>query len=381
MSGFSVPLRTFTVGVYLTSYIGSWTSFWATQDFPVRFALMMATFFQSVRQGFNRQSNRSNGNVVTSQQRPNGSQNPSPTAFSPNMPPLTQSPSLSSTIGSENGHNGAESPVEAEPTKFFFREKYARLGVKGNFMPLAAQPKNVDLGEWLAHQAVEQYRLVEALLQCIQEVDVNTGTAICNPKTCPFMSAGRSHTYTWLNNEKAPIRVPANQYISLVQRWIVGKIHDPKAFPTESPNGLGTAYASGSLSTSGASTPIAMGPTTLSTPLSTLAGRDWVGKSAGFPESFFGDCKTIFRQIFRLYAHLYHSHWENPFWHMTNGTNSNGWTDLNSCFVHYISVAKLFGLLSEKDTEPLQPLIDIWIGNGSVPQDAANGACTIVAPQ
>ena len=33
-------------------------------------------------------------------------------------------------------------------------EKYARLGVKGNFMPLAAQPKNVDLGEWLAHQGL-----------------------------------------------------------------------------------------------------------------------------------------------------------------------------------------------------------------------------------
>ena len=77
-------------------------------------------------------------------------------------------------------------------------------------MPLAAQPKNVDLGEWLAHQglqlifmcvypkllltsfkAVEQYRLVEALLQCIQEVDSNTGQSICNPKSCPVMSAGR----------------------------------------------------------------------------------------------------------------------------------------------------------------------------------------------
>lgn len=30
-------------------------------------------------------------------------------------------------------------------------EKYARLGVRGNFMPLAAQPANLDLGEWLAH--------------------------------------------------------------------------------------------------------------------------------------------------------------------------------------------------------------------------------------
>lgn len=39
--------------------------------------------------------------------------------------------------------------------------------------------------------AVEQYRLVEALLQCVQEVDSNTGLAICNPKSCPVMSAGR----------------------------------------------------------------------------------------------------------------------------------------------------------------------------------------------
>lgn len=192
-----------------------------------------------------------------------------------------------------------------------------------------------------------------------------------------LLTSRSSHTYTWLNNEKIPIKVPASQYISLVQRWIVGKIHDPKAFPTDNPIGGATGFASGDLNTPGATTPIAMGPTSLSTPLSTLAGHDWVGKKSGFPEFFFGDCKTIFRQIFRLYAHLYHSHWIDPFWHMTNGTNSNGWTDLNSCFVHYMSVAKLFGLLSDKDMEPMQVLIDIWITNGSIPADAANGACTI----
>ena len=40
-------------------------------------------------------------------------------------------------------------------------------------------------------EVVEQYRLVEALLQCIQEVDSNTGQPICNQKSCPVMSAGR----------------------------------------------------------------------------------------------------------------------------------------------------------------------------------------------
>ncbi len=187
----------------------------------------------------------------------------------------------------------------------------------------------------------------------------------------------RSHTYTWLNNEKVPIKVPACQYISLVQRWIVGKMDDPKAFPTDNITGSSAIYASGSLNTTNSNTPIAAGPTTSTASLSTLAGRNWLGKSAGFPETFYSDIKTCFRQIFRLYAHLYHSHWVDPFWHMSSGSNSNGWTDLNSCFVHFITVAKLFGLLSEKDMEPMQPLIDIWVANGSIPADAAKGACAI----
>lgn len=35
---------------------------------------------------------------------------------------------------------------------FFFREKYAGLTVKGNFLTLAVQPSNVEQGEWIAHQ-------------------------------------------------------------------------------------------------------------------------------------------------------------------------------------------------------------------------------------
>ena len=189
-------------------------------------------------------------------------------------------------------------------------------------------------------------------------------------KSAPLMQL-RSHTYTWLNNEKVPIKVPACQYISLVQRWIVGKMDDPKAFPTDNITGSSSTYASGSLNTAHANTPIAAGPTTSTAPLSTLAGRNWLGKSAGFPETFYGDLKTFFRQIFRLYAHLYHSHWVDPFWHLSK------FTDLNSCFVHFITVAKLFNLLSDKDMEPMQPLIDIWIANGSIPADAAKGACAI----
>ena len=108
------------------------------------------------RQGFNRQSNKANGNGNgnANQQKGTGSPNFSPTAVTPPMPPLTTSAALLSALGSnlENVSNNGEAPADPEPTKLFFREKYARLGVKGNFMPLDAKPQNVDLGEWLAHQ-------------------------------------------------------------------------------------------------------------------------------------------------------------------------------------------------------------------------------------
>lgn len=94
-----------------------------------------------------------------------------------------------------------------EQPKFFFQEKYAKLGVKGNFMPLAAQPKNVELGDWLAHQgthweyceillliqnkAFEQFGNIEHLVACISERDDVSGMPLCNPHGCPTMSAGR----------------------------------------------------------------------------------------------------------------------------------------------------------------------------------------------
>ena len=110
------------------------------------------------RQGFNRQ-NEGTGNVNTSQQRANGSPNPSPTTFSPTMPPLSQSSSFPSnpSPNSDNIANSADQLATAEPLNIFFREKYAKLGVKGNFMPLAARPANVDLADWLAHQSLSSH--------------------------------------------------------------------------------------------------------------------------------------------------------------------------------------------------------------------------------
>lgn len=61
---------------------------------------------------------------------------------------MPNSPSMSNSLTVDNlAANDPDAP------KYFFQEKYAPLNVRGNFLTLCACPKNVELGEWLAHQS------------------------------------------------------------------------------------------------------------------------------------------------------------------------------------------------------------------------------------
>jgi len=256
-------------------------------------------------------------------------------------------------------------PNDSDTVKYFFQEKYAPLNVKGNFLTLCACPKNVELGEWLAHQIVEQNRLLHGMLQVIQEINGITGFPICNETTCPTMSAGRL-TYTWLVDGKAA-KISAPKFINRVEKWIVSKIHDPVMFPTEPSPVSASTHPLAEAPTSGANSAIPAGPTNPNAPITTLAGHDWIGKSSGFPQTFYKDCQGIMKQMFRCYAHLYHGHWENPFWHL------NKHEVLNMCFVHFITVAKYYRLVPDKEMEPMQPLIDIFIKQEKIPPEAVPG--------
>lgn len=175
-------------------------------------------------------------------------------------------------------------------------------------------------------------------------------------------------TYTWLEQGR-PAKIPAPSYIVRVQRWIVGKIHDPHTFPTDPPPSYQTnAYMSADssmlgsqqLPSSQASVPV--GSTT--NPPQTALANEWIGKSSGFPSNYHNDVKSIVKQMFRCYAHLYHNHWDNPFWHI------NRHLELNSCFVHFMTVTMYYDLLPKKDIEPLQGLVDIFVSQGVIPKEA-----------
>jgi hypothetical protein len=124
-----------------------------------------------------------------------------------------------------------------------------------------------------------------------------------------------------------------------------------------------STYASGGINTPGGTTPIPAGPTALNTPLNQLAG-DWVGKSSGFPQEFIDVCQTIFRQMFRVYAHLYWAHFTDPFYHL--GIEKH----LNSCFSHFVLTATSCDMLQAHELEPMQPLIDLWAANGTFPPES-----------
>jgi hypothetical protein len=166
-----------------------------------------------------------------------------------------------------------------------------------------------------------------------------------------------------------------------MQRWISGKIDNVNIFPTD-PAGVSFAnnttgpeiasatYASGGLDTPGSNTPIPAGPTNLNASLSQLAGPgDWIGKSSGFPREFNDVCQTIFRQMFRVYAHLYWAHFIEPFYHL------NLEKSMNSCFSHFVLTATEIDMLKPHELEPMQPLIDLWAANGTFSKQSKAYAC------
>ncbi|PMD55849.1 Mob1/phocein [Hyaloscypha bicolor E] len=302
------------------------------------------------------------------------------------MPPLPSSPSLSQTLSMDDSTGSLPSGDALSfynlprPKPIWLNDSYAKHIVKGNFMTLSARPKTVEQGEWIAHQVVEHYRNLWNFVRVIHDKD-EEGTSICNSQTCPRMSAGANHSFTWLNARKEPVEVPAHEYISLMQRWISGKIDNTAIFPTDpagvsfayntgNPDIASATYASGGLNTPGSNTPIPAGPTALTTSLSQLAGPgDWVGKSSGFPVDFVEVCQTIFRQMFRVYAHLYWAHFIDPFYHLSLEK------PMNSCFSHFVLTATEIDMLKPHELEPMQPLIDLWAANGTFPKESKAYAC------
>ncbi|KAI1006826.1 hypothetical protein K3495_g1382 [Podosphaera aphanis] len=290
-------------------------------------------------------------------------QNLSSGGLSPRVPSMTNSPLLSQNFPMDETNSGLAQgdPLSRynlpRPKPLWMNDSYAKHIVKGNFMTLSARPKTVEQGEWIAHQVVEHYRILWNFVRVIHDKDED-GTSICNNSTCPRMSAGANHSFTWLNSRKEPVEVPAHEYISLMQRWISGKIDNTAIFPTD-PTGVSFAHIPVGHDISNSA-----GAKSINQQYQHASPGDWIGKSSGFPVEFVDVCQTIFRQMFRVYSHLYWAHFIDPFYHL------NLEKSMNSCFSHFILTATEIEMLKPHELEPMQPLIDIWAANGTFPKES-----------
>lgn len=159
-----------------------------------------------------------------------------------------------------------------------------------------------------------------------------------------------------------------------MQRWIGGKVNDERLFPTD-PSGVSCApnpsLVPGTAANQSTTRPPPPQPAERDFAAEAGSGagagpaaEDWVGKRSGFPKEFAHVSRTIFLQMLRVYAHLYHSHFVEPFYHL------NLEKQLNSCFSHFLVTAASLDMLRKEDLEPVQGLLDLWAASGIFPQES-----------
>lgn len=190
----------------------------------------------------------------------------------------------------------------------FMCQPYVRTSlVKGSFQTIVTLPKYVDLGEWIALNLFEFFTYLNQFYGVLSE--------FVTPQNCPTMNAGPGVDYLWIDSDKKTIRLPANQYIDYTLSWISQKFDDQTLFPTQ--------------------------------------------QGVPFPAHFMGVTKNIYRQMFRIFAHIYHNHFDKII-HLSLEAH---W---NSFFAHFISFGKTFDLADPNDLAPLAQLIEAFEAQGKI---------------
>lgn len=143
-----------------------------------------------------------------------------------------------------------------------------------------------------------------------------TLTDYCTPTSCPVMSAGERYEYHWpvdpfQKNCREVAKVSAPAYVDQLMEWVQKYLDDETMFPTKIGN--------------------------------------------PFPLDFIPTVRIMFKRLFRVYAHVYHSHYQVILYEL------NSEAHLNTSFRHFIVFVREFQLLDSLDLLPLKELIDYLV--------------------
>ncbi|RSH84603.1 Mitotic exit network component [Apiotrichum porosum] len=158
-------------------------------------------------------------------------------------------------------------------------------------------PEGEDLQEWIAVHVVDFFNHVNMLYGTISE--------FCTPSECPIMNAGPKYEFYWEDGEtyKKPTHLSAPAYVEALMTWAQSLLDDDKLFPQR------------------------------------------IGVK--FPPNFMSTAKVILRRLFRVYAHIYHSHFDQI---CALGIEAH----LNTNYRHFLLFVDEFSLLSDRDLVPLE---------------------------
>ncbi|KAL3240123.1 Mob2p [Nakaseomyces bracarensis] len=190
----------------------------------------------------------------------------------------------------------------------FLSEPFVKTAlVKGSFKTIVQLPKYVDLGEWIALNIFEFFTNLNQFYGVIAEY--------VTADAYPTMNAGPHTDYLWLDANNRQVSLPAGQYIDLALTWINNKVNDKTLFPTK--NGV------------------------------------------PFSPNFFKDVQRIMDQMFRIFGHIYHHHFDK----IVHLSLEAHW---NSFFAHFISFVKEFKIIDRRDMYPMLPLIENFEKQGKI---------------
>ncbi|XP_048643318.1 MOB kinase activator 1A [Marmota marmota marmota] len=117
------------------------------------------------------------------------------------------------------------------------------------------------------------------------------------------------YEYHWADgtNIKKPIKCSAPKYIDYLMTWVQDQLDDETLFPSK----IGVP----------------------------------------FPKNFMSVAKTILKRLFRVYAHIYHQHFDSVMQLQEEA-------HLNTSFKHFIFFVQEFNLIDRRELAPLQELIE-----------------------
>lgn len=180
----------------------------------------------------------------------------------------------------------------------------ASLGA-GDIVTAVKLPPGEDQNEWLAVHVVDFFNSTNLVFGAVSER--------CTVASCPTMNASDRFEYLWQDDKsKKPIAVAAPKYIDLLMEWIEQQLSNESVFPSST--------------------------------------------SVPFPKNFKSVVSTIFKRLFRVYAHLFYIHMDTL---IANAAEAH----INTAFKHFILFSFEFDLIDSKELAPLKDKILLMLGD------------------